>query len=200
MNKAAAALAQRTLDEIESLIDREGDAIGTQQKIGAMLLDLVKHPDFNHEVGDPVDVRGTNRWVLATHKVDGLISAIEAWGTKPVDFSGQPDFLHYHGGWEIITMAEGNWIDTFYEPITEQPFTPGTKRVKYVGDQEIKAGDFMVIDPYTPHGFRTGDRRDVRGIMIAYIGALRQGRRMDLDPTSGRATVARPAHPMDTLY
>jgi hypothetical protein len=72
-------------------------------------------------------------------------------------------------------MAEGNWIDTFYEPITEEPFTPGIKRVKYVGDEEITGGEFMVVDPYTPHGLRTSDRREVHGIMIAYIGALRQG-------------------------
>jgi hypothetical protein len=57
MNKAAAVLAENTLAQIESLIDREGDTASTQQKIGAILLDFIMHPDFRH---------GTDRWVLAT--------------------------------------------------------------------------------------------------------------------------------------
>jgi hypothetical protein len=186
--------AQHTLDRIEEIIAREGDIAQTQQKIGALLVDLVRNPEFRHDVDAPLNHRGTKMWTLAKHEDGELFSLIRAWQNHPYDFSDMPDSVHYHGGWEVLTMVDGNWIDSFYETITDEPFSVGVKSVKFARNEEIKPGEFMVIDPYTPHGYRTGDKRDVRGIMITYIGALRQGRRMNLDPVTGEATVAMPVH------
>jgi hypothetical protein len=194
MEVAGQSLAQGTLDHIEGIISAEGDNAQTQKKIGALLVDLVKNPAFRHDVGEP-DQRGTNMWTLATHRNGELLSLILAWENRPIDFTAnRPGQIHYHGGWEVLTVIDGNWIDSFYEPITDEPFSVGVKTLKYARDEEIKSGEFMVIDPYTPHGFQVGDKRDVRGILITYIGALRQGRRMNLDPKTGEATVARPPH------
>jgi hypothetical protein len=181
------------LDQIEALISREGDTAPTQQKVGELLVAMVNNPEFTHEIGECTDVRGTPSWTLATHRSDGLVSVIKAWDNQPLDYRG-PDQVHYHGGWEVLTMVDGNWIDNFYEPITDEPFTPGVKKLKHVGEQEIKPGEVMIIDPYTPHGIHTGERRDINGVMITYIGELRHGRRMDVDTNTKRAVVARPIH------
>ena len=191
MTDAAQEVAQSTLDQIEELISREGDTAPTQQKVGELLVAMVNNPIFTHEIGECRDVRGTPSWTLATHRSDGLVSLIKAWDNQPLDHPG-PDLVHYHGGWEVITMVDGNWIDSFYEPIMDEPFSPGVKKLKHVGVQEIKAGEVMIIDPYTPHGIHTNEKRDISGIMITYIGELRQGRRMDVDTKTNRAVVARP--------
>jgi hypothetical protein len=134
-------------------------------------------------------------WTLATHRRGEPFSLITTWENRPIDYaisrSGQ---IHYHGGWEVITVIDGNWIDSFYEPITQEPSSVGPKIPKYVRDEEINSGEFMAIDPYTPQDFQIGDKRDVSGILVTYIGAPRQGRRMNLDPKTGEATVAKPTH------
>jgi len=189
MNLAQLAV-QHTLDRIEEIISVRGDNEQTAQEIGYLLIALTKDPEFRHDSVPPTFVLGTTsrKWEIASHKNGSRIWCFEIGGTAEVT----GDHVHYHGGWEVVTMVTGKWTDRLFETPTDEPFSPGIKQVKFDRVIEVTPGHFMTQAPGVPHGFLAGEKRDAHGILLAYVGANRFGVQMNLDPGTGKASVARP--------